>query len=370
MQERLVLWGTIGNNIKSLLAIYLDDANNEVLIHAFPKEQVTEQVQNDLFAWKNGAKYSFPQNDLIWHIDVNGDSLLPREISVEKPEFIQRAQENWSKFLMSRRIFQVCKEEIVLHKTFVQAGKKYEQANWDKTIQLWNKYTELLKSHELTFDHSRLLKAEVDDIFEILKTQKFQERQESQEKEKKALREFDKKLEALKALLIYPDEWNSIHEQLKGLNEELKILPVKHEARRKLFEKIDVIYKSLRSYKKTQNKAHLEKRLADLNRIVKSIDKSISRDQKNLEEQQQKIAFYTKGKGLNNGMNGLLQITQKKIDENVEKAKDIRKTIAKLEKELVAIQHQSNKPKTVAESNRETNAVQEEKIIVKAKIRK
>ncbi|MCO5247803.1 MAG: hypothetical protein M9887_02475 [Chitinophagales bacterium] len=337
MQERLVLWGTVGAGIKSLLAIGLNDEEKEIVIRAFPKEQVTEQIQRDLFAWKNGATYTFPQNEMVWYVDISDDSILPREISVDKPEFIQRAQEKWSKLLMSKRMFQVCKEEIVLHKTFVQSNRKFEQANWDKTIELWNKYSELLKKHELTFDFSRLLKSEVDDVFEILKTQKFLEKEGDKKKEKEIFKAMDKKLSDIKALLIYPDEWNTIHEQLKTLNEELKTLPIKNEAKRKLFKNIDEIYNSLRTYKKTQNQAHIEKRLNDLYRIVKGIERVIQKDRENLSQQEEKMSFYTKGKGLS-GMGGLLKITQDKIDENTAKVADIKKTIVKLEKELAEIQ--------------------------------
>ena len=54
MNTRLVLWGEIGTDRKALIAIHLDEETAKIHIHAFPKEEVTKEIQDAVFVeWKN-----------------------------------------------------------------------------------------------------------------------------------------------------------------------------------------------------------------------------------------------------------------------------------------------------------------------------
>lgn len=342
MQQHLLLWGDIGIERKALLAIYLNVEEKEVVIHAFPKEQVDKKLNDELFAWKNGAPFIFPQSDLVWHIDAHSESILPREIRVDKPEFIQRAQLAWGKLLMSTRLFKVCKEEIVLHKTLVTTTPEFNQKLWDKTKDLWQKYSEMLKAHDLTWDQAELLKAEVNETFDILKELKSKKIQEEKNQNKAVIKGFEKAIEDQKALLIYPEEWPQIHENLRKIQADLKASTLRIHEKKPFFEKIDEIYQSLKSYKKTQDVTHVKDRLDKLTKILKGIETTLVKDKESLAFQQEKLSHYTKGKNSPNQFGGLLQIIQNRIDEKEVKVADIKKTMAQLEKRLKDVAQAEN----------------------------
>lgn len=334
MQQHLLLWGDIGTDKKALLAIYLNVDEKEVVIHAFPKEQVDKKLNDELFAWKNGASFNFPESDLVWHIDAHSESILPREIRVDKPEFVQRAQLAWGKLLMSTRLFKVCKEEIVLHKTLVSSTPEYNQKLWDKTKELWQKYSDMLRAHDLTWDQTELLKAEVNETFDMLKEAKRKKIQEEKNQNKAIISGFEKAIEDQKALLIYPEEWPQIHESLRKIQADLKASTLRIHEKKPFFEKIDEIYQTLRSYKKTQDITHIKDRLDKLSKILKGIETTLAKDKESLAFQQEKLSHYTKGKNSPNQFGGLLQIIQTRIDEKEAKVADIKKTMSQLEKRL------------------------------------
>lgn len=358
MQQHLVLWGIIGTDRKALLAIYLNEEEKEVVIHAFPKEQVDKNLQDRLFAWKNGAPFDFPENNLTWHIDAHSESILPREIRVDKPEFIQRAQIAWGKLLMSTRLFKVCKEEVVLHKTLVTSLQEFSQEHWGKTQDLWQKYSEMLKGHDITWEQAELLKAEVNETFDILKAQKKKSIDNEKSQVKEAVKTFDKELESLKALLIYPEEWPGIHDKLRNVQGEIKASSLRMNFKKPLFEKIDEIYQALRSYKKTQDVTHVKERLDKLGKILKGIETTLEKDKESLAFQKEKLSHYTKGRNSGGDQwGGLLQIIQNRIDEKEAKVIDIKKTISQLEKRL---SEQNNKKQEVVKEEPIADSVENE----------
>lgn len=334
MQQHLVLWGYIGADRKALLAIYLVEEENQVKIHAFPKEIVDKNLQDQLFAWKNGTPFNFPESDLIWHIDAYSDSILPRDIRVDKPEFIQRAQLAWGKLLMSSKLFKVCKEEIVFHKTLVSSTLEFKQEQWDKTQELWQKYSEMLKAQDLVWEQAELLKAEVNETFDILKAHKKKSYDKEKSQTKELTKKFEKELDHLKTQLIYPEEWPQIHEKLRAIQAEIKTAPVRFQVKKPLFDKIDETYQALKSYKKTQNVTHTKDRLENLRRILKSLNNSLENDKESMSSQKEKLAHYTKGKNSGSEWGGLLQIIQNRIDEKEVKVADIKKTIQQLESRI------------------------------------
>ena len=353
MLQHLVLWGSIGIDRKALLAIYLNEEEKEVVIHAFPKEEADKNLQDKLFAWKNGAPFEFPESNLTWHIDANNESILPREIRVDKPEFIQRAQEDWGKLLMSGRIFKAAKEEIVLNKTLTTATKEYKQELWEKTKELWGKYSELLKNREITWEQSQLLKAEVDETFDILKAKKQQNNETEVRKQRELKKTFEKEMERLKSLLIYPKEWPAIHQGLKDIQGKIKDSELWAKYKKPLFDQGHEIYLSLKEYKKTQDVSHLKDRIEKLGAILKGLETTLDRDKKQLESQKDKLSHYIKNSNPKNSQwGGLLDIIQTRITEKEEKISGIKITISQLQKKL-------NKPEKLADTKTEESTSSE-----------
>ena len=115
MNTRLVLWGKIGTDRKALIALYLEEAAAKIHIYAFPKDEVSKEIQDALFVeWKNGGDFSFPENAHHWEIDANSDSILPEEVKVERVDIVLQSQHKWGKKLMSSEINQLLTDEVKL----------------------------------------------------------------------------------------------------------------------------------------------------------------------------------------------------------------------------------------------------------------
>lgn len=335
MNKNIVLWGQVGVDQKALLAIHLNEEQKEVQIYAYPKDEVDEKLQNSLFAWKNGTSFDFSNCKMTWNVDAQGESILPRDVRVDKPEFIQRAQIEWGKLMLSSRIFAAAKEEVVLHKTLVSSTKEFDQNLWTKTQELWTKYSSMLKEREITWEHAQLLKAEIDEVFDIMKTLRTKQSEAQSKAIKQDLAEFEKQIEQFKAQTIYPDEWPAIHDGLKKVQEEIKQLKIRFQHKKPLFKKIDEVYQTMRSYRETQNSGHIKSRLENLHRILRNTKRAIARDAKDLELQKDKLAHYIKGQDPSQSQwGGLLKPLEEKLQKSKEKAEDIQKTIKQLEKSL------------------------------------
>lgn len=352
-----MLWGHTGADVKALFAFHLNEEDKEVLIYAYPQEEVSENLQNSLFAWKNGASFDFSSCKMTWKIDAQSESILPKDIRVDKPEFIQRTQMEWGKILMSSRMYVGAKEEVVLHKMLVSSSKEFKQEYWEKTKELWEKYSQMLKEREITWEHAQLLKAEIDEIFEVMKSQKEKKAKLEKSKIKEIVSGFERELEQLKAQTIYSEEWPGIYENLKRIQEEIKQSPIKFHLKKPLFQKVDEVYHTLRTYRETQSVGHVKSRLENLNRILKNTTRAINKDKESLEMQKEKLAHYMRGQKPEAGpWSKLLKPLEEKIEANEKKAEDIRKTIEQLNQKLKETESKAESSEEIKEETETESA--------------
>lgn len=334
MHQRLVIWGDIGTDRKALLAIALDEGKNRVFIHAFPKESLQKATQDLLMLWKNGGEFNFTDDIPFWEIDANGEYLLPREIRVDKPEIISRTQQEWGKLIMSNRLFQLCREEVSLLRQKVESGTDEVNENWSKSQELTQKYQEMLKQRDITWEQNNLLKTELDQIFDMLKAKKRLTSEKDKEQSKKIIQEIGKLIEAQRDALIYPEEWNKIFDELKKIQDKIKDAPLPWGNKRNLFDEINSVFDSLKAYRKTQNESHLKERISKLSKILRGIEENLAKDTESLEMQKAKLSHYIRGNKASGDWGGLLKITEDRIKERAAKAADIKKTLAELKGRL------------------------------------
>jgi chromosome segregation ATPase len=334
MQQHLVLWGDIGTDRKALLAIYLDEENHKVHVYAFPREIANKELQDSLFLWKNGGAYEFPADAIHWELDANGESVLPEDVRVDKPEFITRAQEQWTKKLMSTRFYKVFHEEIDLLKQKVEVNKEYQQELWDATKVLWDKISTYRKNNDLTWEQTDSLKNNINTIFDTLKAIKRIDVEKTSEHTQKLFKSLTKKIDEQQARLIYNDEWGGIFDKLKNIQSEIKDASLRWEEKRKLFDKINDVFDTLRKYRKSEFVNRTKERITQLTKTIEGLQQSIDRDKENQNLQIEKLALYTKGKLSVDEMKKRFNIITDKVSEKEQKIKNIQKTIQQLQKEL------------------------------------
>lgn len=370
MQQHLVLWGDIGTDRKALLAIYLDEENHKVHVYAFPREIANKELQDSLFLWKNGGDYAFPADAIHWELDANGESVLPEDVRVDKPEFITRAQELWTKKLMSTRFYKVFHEEIDLLKQKMEVNKEYQQELWDAAKLLWDKISTYRKNNELTWEQTDSLKNDINSIFDTLKAVKRIDVEKTSEHTQKLFKSLTIKIDEQQARLIYNDEWGSIFDKLKTIQSDIKEATLRWEEKRKLFDKINDVFDTLRKYRKSEFVNRTKERISQLTKTIEGLQQSIDRDKENQNLQIEKLAIYTKGKLSVEEMKKRFNIITDKVSEKEQKIKNIQKTIQQLHKELQKDEEKSqlNEAKKLIENEEKPKPATIEKIIVNDEI--
>ncbi len=332
MRQRLVLWGEIGTDRKALIAINFDEEERKIFINAFPKEEITKEIQDSLFqVWKNGGEYKFPSNSFYWEVNETDDG-IPKEIKIHKPAIVKRSYDIWTKKLLSLRHFEAFQKNLLQIKSQSELKNNNLDTTWNSAKELWNK---ILSAHNETLlikEHKELLKLNIDDVFNALKAKKRLNKENDFQFSLTNFKALNKKLDTCAERLIYPKEWNKTFNTLREIQQEVNDLPfmIKHE--RQLRKRINEIFKDFKKYKQTERENHLKSRIKNLSEVIKKLEKSISREEENYKMQYDKIVHYTRGRLSEKEIEERLAYIKDKIASSKNKIIDITKTIKSLKK--------------------------------------
>lgn len=341
MNTRLVLWGEIGTERKALIAIYLDEETAKIHTYAFPKEDVTKEIQDALFVeWKNGGEFTFPETAIHWAIDANSDSILPEEVIVERTDVVLQSQHKWSKKLMSSKINQLLSDEVKLLEEKASVVAEYDQTLWDKAKTQWEKIASYQKKNEITWEQTSVLKDKINVIFNALKAVKRINNENEDQANAVLLKSYHKKIEELQAKLIYNDQWKFIVEELKKIQAELKDINIRWHHKRAIYDQINTIFDDLKKYRMTETVNRTKDRISQLTKIVKGLKDSIARDKESYTMQVEKMQHYTRGKLSDEELQKRFGFILEKNKEKESKVEGIQQTIAQLKKEIEKEQQQ------------------------------
>jgi hypothetical protein len=360
MQQRIVMWGEIGTDNKALVTIQLLENDAKIIINAFPKDTVTKELQDKIFVeWKNGGEIEFPETTFQWTIDANQDNILPENVKVERPELITQIQHKWSRKIMSAKVMQLLTDETEHILQSIDSIQNYDQKLWDKAKQQWDKIADYQKKGEVTWEQTTFLKEKINLVFDALKAVKRITSEHDIEQSRILSKNFEATIEQLQNKLIYPDEWKHIFEELKKIQEELKEAPIRWNSKKNLYDKINSIYDDLKKYRATENINKSKSRIKQLNQILSGIYESINREKDNYEMQVEKMQHYTRGRVQLDEIKNRFNYILDRIKEKENKAENIKKTIAEVEKLLAKEEYR--KEKNQKENTANTNSSKEPK---------
>ena len=335
MNTRLVLWGKIGTDRKALIALYLEEAAAKIHIYAFPKDEVSKEIQDALFVeWKNGGDFSFPENAHHWEIDANSDSILPEEVKVERVDIVLQSQHKWGKKLMSSKINQLLTDEVKLLEEKTAVLAVYEQSAWEKAKAQWEKIASYQKKNEISWEQTMVLKDKINAIFETLKAIKRIDNENEDQANTVLIKKYEKRIEDLQSKLIYNDQWKHIFDELKKIQAEIKDAAMRWNHKRSIYNQINTVFDDLRKYRMTEVVSKTQERITQLTKILKGLNDSIDRDNESYRQQVEKLQHYTRGKlsveELQQRFGNILERTK----EKEAKADGIRQTIAQLKAQI------------------------------------
>ncbi len=335
MNTRLVLWGEIGTDRKALIAIHLDEETAKIHIHAFPKEEVTKEIQDAVFVeWKNGGEFTFPENAIHWEIDANSDTILPEEVKVDRLDVVLQSQHKWGKKLMSSKINQLLSDEVKLLEEKASVVAEYDQSLWDKAKAQWEKIASYQKKNEISWEQTTVLKDKINSIFEALKAVKRINNENEDQANAVLVKNYYKRIEDLQSKLIYSDQWKFIFEELKKIQTELKDAAIRWNHKRNIYNQVNAIFDDLRKYRMTEIVSKTQGRIAQLTKILDGLKDSIKRDNESYQMQVEKMQHYTRGKLSVDELKSRFGDILSRTKEKETKAEGIKQTIAQLKADI------------------------------------
>ncbi len=371
MNTRLVMWGEIGTDRKALIAINLEEETAKIHIYAFPREEVTKEVQDGLFVeWKNGGEFTFPENAIHWEIDANSDTILPEDVKVERLDIVLQSQHKWGKKLMSSKINQLLTDEVKLLEEKASVVAEYDQSLWDKAKAQWEKIASYQKKNEISWEQTSVLKDKINTVFEALKAVKRINNENEDQANAVLVKSYFKRIEDLQAKLIYNDQWKYIFDELKKIQAELKDASIRWNHKRNLYNQVNAIFDDLRKYRMTEIISKTKERINQLTKILDGLKDSIARDNESYQMQVDKMQHYTRGKLSNEELQSRFGFILERTKEKETKAEGIKQTIAQLKADIEKEKKQQQEREEQRIKREQEEAAKQEEIEAKKLARK
>ena len=332
MKSKLVLWGTTEQNDRVLIAMELNAEDNKVHTWLFPEgiasPEFSQQMLND---WRNGATVAFPEGFTHTEKELTlTDSLLPEGLTVERMDFVHRAQTEWQFIVLSTKLNQAYKSELAELGDKIEKMSEFSGEVFGALKGFWGKVNNQVKDRNLFREHADELRDTTNVLFEKLKGMRTSVMNEFEENSKKwyedlnnALDDVEQRIES--GMSRFPD----LFEKLKNTQKQFRDQKLTRDHSNELWTRIDVLFKALKE-KRFGNDAtnegnptdRMAKRLEGLISAVDKMQVSIDRDREELNFQKKRVA----------SSEGQLeaQIRQAKINMILERVKSKEEKLAEM----------------------------------------
>ncbi|MEZ4908443.1 MAG: hypothetical protein R2771_12560 [Saprospiraceae bacterium] len=114
MKTKLILWGKTEQDQKVLVAIELLENENKVKTYVFSEEVATEEFYNLMLnEWRFDRDIDFPAVMQTYETSLTAsEDILPEGLLVEKPDLINRAKTEWHFVVLSKKLYDLYKDEL------------------------------------------------------------------------------------------------------------------------------------------------------------------------------------------------------------------------------------------------------------------
>jgi hypothetical protein len=368
MRTKLVIWGTNAKEERVLLALELLPDNNEVTLHIFPQETATDDfVKGMMDEWRNDKEFALPEgHEAIRRPLTIAESLLPEDYKVERGDLIQRAQSEWAFVVLSHKLQKAFHSEMDSFRERIDKLEEFSQPIWEELKAFWDKVQGQVRERNLFREHVDQLRDQSNDLFGRLKKLRqsadVQFRKISAENAKafaQRLEEFHAKIEEGKHLI-------PTFEALKQLQREYHGLTLSRDDRNRIWDRMDAAFKLLKekrfgggesSQGARDGAGRIEGRLKGLFDAIDKMQKSISRDEKDLEYESRRVA--TGGQLESQLRQAKLAMIEDRVRSKREKLEDMEKTRRDLESRLEAARKRAEEDERKREVEKAKEAVKQ-----------
>ncbi len=299
MKTKLVLWGTNAEEERILIALELLPEENFVNVYTFPEAVATEEFsQKMLDVWRDDGEVEFPEGYEVSkkELSVSGD-LLPEGLEAERGDIVQRAQTEWHFMVLSTKLNQSYVAELNTLRDQIDKLDRYDASVWESLKSFWEKVQVQVKDRNLLKDHANSLRDSTNELFAQLKglraklDEAFNQRsQDNHDKFMEILQGVEEKVQ--KGLRL-----QGIFDELKSIQRKFRESKLTREHRSKVWERLDAAFKAVKEKRfgasANEDRSPLERlqrRYEGLLSAIEKMQRSIKRDEDDLDFQNRKIA--------------------------------------------------------------------------------
>jgi|GEM_PF-3514981 len=350
MNNRIAFFGTNEKNERLLIAIEFVEADKKVNIYTFGQEHLKEEFTKKMFKeWAESKKtieFPDPHNKLEQSV-LSGESLLPYEITSDKPETVRRAQNAWALRLLTSQLFENLKAELSLFGNKVDEAKEYLSENWAEAKKYAGNLGVQLKDKNITKANFDELKASLDDSFGKLKVQLAKRNEELEVKSAVLVDELKQKIVGYGEKMETITKNNQVFNDLKALHEKVKKAKITQAKRKELWDMLDGLFTKAKTKQKEYWNSRNDNRITGLQKAINRMENSINYDRKEIDFQKRRMN--------NSAIKSLeMQLRQAKLNVAEDKIKSKEEKLAEMHVLLSSLNKKKKKqdPVTAKKDNK------------------
>ena len=311
MKTKLVLWGTNAQNERLLIALELMPEDNKVKAFTFPEQIATEEFsQLMLKEWRDGNAVEFPDGFSVEERDLTlSGSILPDGVKAEREDIVQRAQTEWHFIVLSSRLYHTYHSELGEFKDRIEKALRFESSLWDELKGFWDKVQVQVRDRNLFREHADALRDRTNELFTSLKDLRGKLDEEFERLSKDNFERFNQMLTDVEKKVSDGLRLQPLFDDLKEMQRKFREAKLTKDHRTKIWDRLDNAFKVIKEKRFGTSSSpagetgapgttgddrspgeRLSRRYEGLMSAIDKMEKSIKRDEDDLDFQKRKVA--------------------------------------------------------------------------------
>ena len=310
MKTKLVLWGTNAQNERLLIALELMPEENKVKAFTFPEQIATEEFsQLMLKEWRDGNAVEFPDGFSVEERELTlSGSILPDGVKAEREDIVQRAQTEWHFIVLSSRLYHTYHSELSEFKDRIEKALRFESSLWDELKGFWDKVQVQVRDRNLFREHADALRDRTNELFTSLKELRGKLDEEFERLSKDNFERFNQMLADVEKKVSDGLRLQPLFDDLKEMQRKFREAKLTKDHRTKIWDRLDNAFKVIKEKRFGTSSSpagatgapgtgddrspgeRLSRRYEGLMSAIDKMEKSIKRDEDDLDFQKRKVA--------------------------------------------------------------------------------